>query len=350
MTRAGAIARGVLHSWPMETGPSVDIASRSSAESLPFHRLARNEAFRWWRPVAAALLAVGTAVLAVIVLTFAALAAGSFTTLPRTAGGFGLGAAGDTGVTLVMIAALIPAVLFWTRVIGRRPAGTVSSVTGRLRWSWLGTCLLVAIAAVVLMLIGMQVMMSATGGSVISGKAHFPGWAAFLATLAMLVVLVPLQAAGEEYLFRGLALQTLGAFLRNPAIPIVVQALLFAAAHGWGTPWGFAALTVSGLVAGVLAIRTGGIESYIGFHVANNLIAFTLAAAAGQLANESTAADMPWQMTIVSVVVDVAYALVILVLARRRGLAVTASPAPVTPPIADPWQPIPVPASSPDIA
>jgi membrane protease YdiL (CAAX protease family) len=334
----------------METGSPVDTAPRTRAEPLPFHRLARNEEFRWWRPVSGALLAVGTAVLAVFLLTFAAFAAGSFTTLPRTAGGFGLGAAGDTAVTLVMIAALIPSVLFWTKATGRRPAGTVSSVAGRLRWRWLGTCLLVAVAAVVVMLIGMQVMMAATGGSVISGKVHFPGWTAFLATAAMLAVLVPLQAAGEEYLFRGLAIQTLGAFLRNPAIPIGVQALLFAAAHGWGTPWGFVALTVSGLVAGVLAVRTGGIESYIGFHVANNLIAFTLAAAAGQLADESTAADMPWQMTVVSVAVDIAYGLVVLALARRRNLAVTASPVPVTTVLADPWQPVPVPASSPDLA
>jgi membrane protease YdiL (CAAX protease family) len=288
--------------------------------ALPFHRLAHASGYRWWRPIAGTALALGSAAAATVVLVIVAMAAGSLTGLPVTETGFGLGAIGDTAVALATLALLIPAVLGATRIAGRRPAGTVSSVAGRLRWRWLGLCAAVATVAVVLMLVGMQALITATGGDAGDPPARFPGWGSFGLAVGMLLTLVPLQAAAEEYLFRGLLLQAVGAFTRSPAVPVAVQALVFAAAHGWGTSWGFAALTVSGVAAGVLAVRTGGLEAYIAFHAANNLIAFTLAAAAGQLDDQSTAADMPWQLAVVSIAVDVLYTVVILALAKRRKL------------------------------
>ena len=41
----------------------------------------------------------------------------------------------------------LPVTLAAARWVQRRPAGTLSSVTGRLRWRWLLTCLPVAFAA-----------------------------------------------------------------------------------------------------------------------------------------------------------------------------------------------------------
>jgi membrane protease YdiL (CAAX protease family) len=185
-------------------------------------------------------------------------------------------------------------------------------------------------------------------GESLSGDVNFPGWTMFLGTMAMLLVLVPLQASAEEYVFRGWMLQAVGAFMRNPWPAILFQAVLFAAAHGWGTAWGFGGLVVTGTIAGVLAIRTGGLEAYIALHTMNNLVAFGLAAASGSLDDDSTAADMPWQLTIAAVLMDLLFAAAVLYLARRRKLQTEAVPLTVGGPAPQPGPAAqPVPASQP---
>jgi len=119
-------------------------------------------------------------------------------------------------------------------------------------------------------------------------------------------------------------------WFRGPWVPIAVQAVVFAALHGWGTPWGFADLLLFGGVAGWLTVRTGGIEAAVALHVMTNLIGFALSAAYGDLSTEQTATDMPWQLAVVDVPVLLGYAAVILRLARRRDL-VTRTPAPAEP-------------------
>ena len=97
----------------------------------------------------------------------------------------------------------------------------------------------------------------------------------------MALLLVPLQAAAEEYVFRGWLLQAVGAYLRTPWVAIAFQAVLFAAAHGWGTRLGLPGPGRHGRALGWLTVRTGGLEAAIALHVVNNLVAFTVAAAFG---------------------------------------------------------------------
>ena len=49
----------------------------------------------------------------------------------------------------------VPVVLLAVRWVGRRPAGTVSSVTGGLRWPWLGRCVLVALPVLAAVVCGL---------------------------------------------------------------------------------------------------------------------------------------------------------------------------------------------------
>ena len=102
-----------------------------------------------------------------------------------------------------------------------------------------------------------------------------------------------------------------------------MQAVLFAAMHGWGTPWGFADLVAFGAILGWLTVRTGGLEAAIALHVMNNLISLSLGVADGSLTLDETAADMPWQAMVVDVVTILGYAAAVSWLAHRRGLAAT---------------------------
>ncbi|MCL7430157.1 CPBP family intramembrane glutamic endopeptidase, partial [Streptomyces sp. YS415] len=216
-------------------------------------------------------------------------------------------------------ASLLPLVLLVVRWPGRRPAGTVSSVTGRLRWRWLGWCLAAAVPAMaVLALVLVLVPFDDTSG-VAAEPDRWVGWSSFAVSMAVVGVCVPFQAAAEEYVFRGWMMQAVGGFLRSPWFAVVPQAVLFAAAHGWGTVWGFADLCVFGLVTGYLTVRTGGLEAAIALHVLNNLLGFGFAAAVvGGLSAEETAADLPALFAVIDMTVVVLYGALVLWLARRH--------------------------------
>ncbi|MFF6908196.1 CPBP family intramembrane glutamic endopeptidase [Streptomyces sp. NPDC012389] len=225
----------------------------------------------------------------------------------------------DMAHQLIGIAIGIPIVLWGARYLGRRPAGTVSSVVGRLRWKWLGLCAAVAFP---LIIVQFGIMIAWTWGEESAEPAGdgFPGWTAFLVSLAVLGALVPFQAAAEEYVFRGWLVQVIGRTVRSPWPAVVLASLLFALAHGFGQLTGFILLFYSALWWGWLVIRTGGLEAVIALHVANNLLAFGLAAGFGELASTETAADAPWQAMVVEFVFAPLYCLGMAWLADRRGV------------------------------
>ncbi|WP_433789758.1 lysostaphin resistance A-like protein [Actinoplanes sp. CA-252034] len=291
----------------------------------PYHRAARTAAHRWWR------FPVGT--LFVVVAGFVTMIGGYGTYViaaevsGRPDGPDGMasfGALPDLAVGFLSIAVILPFVLIAARWIQQRPAGTLSSVTGRIRWRWLAVCLGVAAVTIVVFLTAVTALAEATGEDAGLGDP-LAGWGPFLVSSVVLLAVVPFQAAAEEYVCRGWLLQGLGAYLRGPWLPIVVQAVVFAALHGWGTPWGFADLMLFGVVAGWVTVRTGGLEAAVALHVMNNLLGTLVAAAFGQLTIDETAADMPWQGFAVDVPLLLGFAAVIIWLARRRGLA-TATP------------------------
>lgn len=294
--------------------------STEAAPLSPYHRLARTPAHRWWRTVLGALFIVAAAVVLAVAGFAVVTAVAALLGRPEVDGVPSLGEHAELALSFLMIAVLLPLVLLATRWVQRRPAGTVSSVLGRLRWRWLLTCLPIGAGAVVLLLSAGTAIAGATG--VDAGLSDpLAGWVPFLVSSAVLVLVVPPQAAAEEYLMRGWLLQAVGAWCRRPWLPIAVQAVVFAALHGWGTPWGFADLVLFGVVTGWLTVRTGGLEAAIALHVANNLVSSLAAAAFGQLNLDETAADMPWQYVAADVPILLGYAALISWLAGRRGIA-----------------------------
>ncbi|MEU0102892.1 type II CAAX endopeptidase family protein [Streptomyces sp. NPDC006267] len=225
----------------------------------------------------------------------------------------------DLAVQLLGLAIGIPIVLWGARMLGRRPAGTVSSVVGRLRWGWLWRCAAVAFPLMVLQ-VGLLIAWTWNDEPLGESGAGFPGWPVFLLSLAVVLALVPFQAAAEEYVFRGWLVQVIGRVVRSPWPAIVLASLLFALAHGFGELSGFLLLLYSALWWGWLVIRTGGLEAVIVMHVANNLLAFGLAAGFGELASTETAADAPWQAMAVELVFAPLYCLTMARIAGRRGV------------------------------
>ena len=100
----------------------------------------------------------------------------------------------------------------------------------------------------------------------------------------VIVLLTPLQAAGEEFAFRGYLTQAFGGLFAPPArtcagAAVLLPAVLFALAHGAQDAPVFVDRLAFGLVAGVLVITTGGLEAGIAMHVLNNFLAYGFALA-----------------------------------------------------------------------
>jgi membrane protease YdiL (CAAX protease family) len=282
----------------------------------------------WRTAVGTVLILVGTVAVATV-LYGVSLVAGQIADVPRDADDLPiLPPLADTAVALAGIAAGLPLVLLAARLVQRRPAGTVSSVLGRVRWGWLALCLLPAFAAIVLMFVASFVLAPLFPVSSAAGDTGaWVGGGPFLRAVAVLVLIVPFQAAAEEYVFRGWLLQAVGSMnvVRGRLWPaVLVQAVLFAAVHGWGTVWGFVDLVIWACFMGWLTVRTGGLEAAIALHLANNLLSMTWSVAFGTLDLEVTAADMSALLLAIDIPVVLGYTLVVTWLARRRRLPTTA--------------------------
>jgi uncharacterized protein len=248
--------------------------------SVPFHRLARHQTGSWWKPLLEILIVLITWLVVTAAIVLVTLGVGVRAT--------GDGAAG-LAVLGLSLAALIPACRLAAVVIRGSSEG-LASVAGRVRWPWLIASSRIAFATMAAAIAILLAIALATGETI---EPSWPGWNVFAPAALVIVLVIPLQAAGEEYLFRGVLLQAFGAWTRNPWLAITLSALVFGAGHGFAPPV-FVATAISGLLMGWVAVRTGGLEAPIAMHVANNVIAFLLDALDGRTRVSQINASLSW--------------------------------------------------------
>ena len=302
--------------WPPYPQPAAPPppAPGTVPPGTPYHRLARVPGYRWWHPLTGAAALLGAALVLVVALSGVLVAIEPDPADPGAKSP--LRALAVVAGTLVLIASLVPAVLIAARAVRRRP-GTVSSVAGRLRIRWLAWCALLAVVPVAGQLGGL-VLLAPDGGQEQAGS--WVGLPTLLVSALVLLPLVPLQAAGEEYLARGWFVQALGSWLRSPWPGIVVGGVVWTALHVPSTWYGVADLMLFSLVVGWLTIRTGGLEAAIAVHAVGNVAVTLILAALGQLAEEGSAGDADWTLLVADSVVLPLYAVLVVALHRRLRL------------------------------
>jgi uncharacterized protein len=152
------------------------------------------------------------------------------------------------------------------------------------------------------------------------------------AFLAVVLLTTPLQAAGEEFLFRGLLLQSLGALGWPALVCAVLDGVLFAVAHLQFAAPLFLDRALLGTVLAFLAVRTGGLESGIAIHAVYNLSALIPAAFLDRVGQTLE----PHGVTFVPVLIHAAQLAIIapwiLALARRHVNRPPVTGIPVPPP------------------
>ncbi len=297
------------------------------ARPQPYHRILRTRDYRWWRPLVGLSVFVGAFLILTIAVTFVGIGVESAVTGDSYDVVLDRYATEVTPLGLLttnlMLAALIPATVLGLLAGHQLRPGWLASVTARMRWSLMWRMGLLALGVVVATY-GLSLFLPAedTGMTEVD-TVPLSRWLAFA---AVVLLTTPLQAAGEEYAFRGYGLQALGAWVGTPWFAAVVTSLAFGLAHGTQSPALFVDRFAFGLVAAFLVVRTGGLEASIAMHVVNNAVVFLVAAAFDQVDDALTVTDTPWSFVVLDVFSMVTFALLALRIARRRQAeTVTAS-------------------------
>ena len=163
------------------------------------------------------------------------------------------------------------AVLRW---VHRMRPRWLTSVRPGIRWRFFWACFGLSLVALLAQVVVGTLLPSDPNG-LDSSPNHLTG--TLVAIGVVVLFTTPLQAIGEEYAFRGYALQAFGALTRRPWVAILLSATLFALAHGVQNAPLFLDRLAFGLMAGYVVLRTGGLEAGIAMHVWNNLVAFGFA-------------------------------------------------------------------------
>ena len=306
------------------------------AEPLPvlaYHQLHRAGRAGWWRPVVGILLMAVMMVLVVpfllqVGLVLALVVSGEPHPLSEALRLIDLGDPTPVGLAYInlALAALIPAAFFVTRAVHGLKPRWLTSVFPRMRWRFFAACLGLSVVALLATLVVSAVLpTTAAAGSDSSMTPNaFDDTAKQFALVVLL--LTPLQAAGEEYAFRGYLTQAFGGFFPT-WVAVVGPSLLFALAHGAQSAPVFFDRFAFGLVAGILVVRTGGLEAGIAMHVLNNWLAFGLALAFGDMGEALTPTGGSWWSIPVTLTQSLVFLGLTLLVARSMGLSRTADPA-----------------------
>ena len=320
------------------TGPARPRGSAAADAEAPgaprtrtyfYHRLAladRNH--RWWMPLVEGALLIAVylllSIVFVVVLAFA---------LPDAVAADLLDADQlDPAVFFLMfgsVALLLPSALIARLTLGPRPLGLIFSVAGRIRWRWLLTCFGVAVVVYAVVNLG-GIGLDVLGGGTPTPVRPVPGvwW-----LLASVLLVVPLQCAAEEVVFRGYLAQMVGRWLKHPAWAILLPVPLFMLGHAYDI-WGQLSVGIMAVAMGLVTWRTGGLEAGIALHAVNNMSISLLAMAGLVDMNETSGAPAD---LIPELLLNAAYVALVFWLVRRRpAVAVTRTvvlPPPPAPPI-----------------
>lgn len=239
----------------------------------------------------------------------------------------------ELAITVLLVPVLaLPAAVLTARWVLGMSVGDVCSVTGRFRWRWYVRCLLLS-TGVVLAVSLLPLLWGGTvlgiGTEAVGGSGSLPPDWPWL--LAIVLCCVPVQAFAEEFVFRGVLFQILGARWSRPlaafAVPAITTSVLFSLVHapaGW-TP--LLAYTVGGVCYALLCDRSGGLEASSAAHTVWNIAlmtSVTLFAPTVDGATDLGTGTVPASAILPVVATDVVLASVLILLAHKARVTTRA--------------------------
>lgn len=217
------------------------------------------EKYRWYKPILVFIIGLIIMIILQGIILIASSAIYGGNALSLVSGGYeALNSELGEIITDLGIIMIIPSLYIATKIVGDRPFSSYSSSRG----GWNFKLFLKALIIPLIALIIYNAVESAIKGP--EGTYHFS-----ILFLIVSIILVPLQCIAEEYVYRGLIMQTFGSWFKIPVVAILLQAILFSVSHGYNS-LGLVEIFVSGIVFGFLTWKTNGIEVSSAMHTANN--------------------------------------------------------------------------------
>jgi membrane protease YdiL (CAAX protease family) len=318
------------------TSPISAVAlSHPHPEPRTYPLMLRTWTYRWWKPLVGILLLVLGMLVVVPTLLLAPLAGlvaldhqGSFQKAFEDA--LNLDHVSWQGMLYLnlALAGLVPVTWLIVRFVHRMRPRWLMSVRPGIRWGFFWACAgLAPVAMFAQLFVG--VLLPTDPNDLGSSVNDLTGRLVGLGVVVLLTT--PLQAIGEEYAFRGYAMQAFGALSRRPWIAIVLSAVLFALAHGIQNAPLFLDRFAFGLMAGYVVFRTGGLEAGIAMHIWNNLVAFGFALLLGNIDDSLNVTEVSWWNIPLTITQNGVYLVLVLVVARAMGIGNRTTPPPATP-------------------
>ena len=288
----------------------------ATSTGLAYHRLVFARRRRgWWTPLAVGALGLAFYIVLMVGVTLVMFAVASrdatlFDRMIELSQNPTVGASDPVMLVVLLgtIILMLPCYQLASLIVNGARLGLISSAAGRLRWRWMLQCGLVALVLyAVAALVSLLLPSDGQGDG-----APQPLWAV---SLVLILLLVPLQSAAEEYVFRGFLAQAIGRWLRHPAFAILLPVPLFVLGHLYDV-LGQLSVGLFAVAAGWLVWRTGGLEAAISLHVVNNLSGFLLSLPFG---DDPTASETGWVSFVSSLVLIAGYVAIVEWLLRRRA-------------------------------
>jgi membrane protease YdiL (CAAX protease family) len=301
--------------------PSAEPADRAPEPpgGLAYHQLLRLGVPGTWRPfVGVLVLAIGFWII-LPVLVVSVVSPGNLDGDPVTPS--------YLAATNLWWALAIPTVCAIVWRVHRLSPRWLLSVVACFRWRWFAACLGLSLVTLAVTA-WVSAVLPSQGSATVDMAGHLNPWTSQVRDfLLVIVLLTPLQAAGEEFVFRGYLAQAVGTLGRRfsertrAVIVVVIPAFLFGLAHGIGqdVPVFFDRFCF-GLVAGTLVLLTGGLEAGIAMHVLNNFLAFGLALAYSDMTTALHVTHGSWWAIPVTLTQSLLYLALCWRLSRKVGL------------------------------
>ena len=167
-------------------------------------------------------------------------------------------------IMLAGTALLFPAFFIAAKIVKERPIS--SYFYSRAKWNW-KLFIYPFILTVAILIIPSIYLIYAHG---LTFNNHFT-----VLTLILTLILTPLQTWGEEVIFRGALMQTIGSWFKIPALAIILSALIFLLVHPYNLI-GQIDILFYGIYYGIVSWKTKGLEASMAMHAANNMFLFVL--------------------------------------------------------------------------
>ncbi|RPF21923.1 membrane protease YdiL (CAAX protease family) [Myceligenerans xiligouense] len=175
------------------------------------------------------------------------------------------------GAGLAATALLTPWSMLIQRWLYGVPGPSLHSVVSRFRFDLFGRAL-IAIVPLFVIAIGITEYLDPRP-TVSWSHADIVG------LFVVVVLLVPLQSAGEEYGLRGLVFRIAGSWVHGRwtslILGTIVSSAIFAVIHVAADPWWNVFYLVFSITASFMTWRTGGVEYAVVMHAVYNVLTFT---------------------------------------------------------------------------